>query len=824
MTAQIPEAQYVGGELPDRAEVIVVGGGVVGCSIAYHLTRRGVTDVLLLEQGTLTGGTTWHAAGLVGQLKSSYSLTKLAAYSARLFEELEDETGQATGYRTPGSISVASDEERFEEILRSVSMAKTVDVPVEVITPQQAREYWPGMYIEDLVGAVFIPSDGQTSPVDTTMALARGAKDRGARIIEGVAVERLRVENERIVGVETEQGYVAADAVVLATGIWTRHLAETAGVNVPLQACEHFYIVTEPIPGLASDTPTLRDPTNYTYFKEETGKVMAGFFEPRAKVWKIDGIPRDFSFGTLPEDWDHVGPIFERSIHRMPILGEVGIQLFFNGPEAFTPDGVYYLGESPEVDRLYVAAGFNSVGLQSGGGVGWVIADWIVDGHPPMDLAAVDIRRTFPFQGERSFLQDRISESLGLLYAMHWPFRQYESARNIKLSVLHERLDQRDAVFGEVAGWERPNWFALPGMEKEYQYSYGKQNWYPASAEECRATRERVALFDQSSFAKFSLSGPDAPGVLNYLGGADVDVPVGKIVYTQWLNDRGGIEADLTVTRIGEQDFLIVTGAAVGTRDWHTLRRAIRGRDATLVDITEETPTIGVMGPRSRDLLASITTTPLDNESFPFGWSRELTVAGIPVRALRISYVGELGWELYVDRDRAVELFDALVAAGQPYDIRAAGYHALNSLRIECGFRHWGHDITDEDTPLEAGLGFTIDWDKAGGFLGRDALLAKKVEPLTRRLVQFKLEDPDMVAYHDEPIFRDGVMVGRTTSGMYGHTVGACLSMGYLTNDAEVTQEWIDSGRFEIEVATVPIAVSASLRSFYDPMNERVKM
>ncbi len=824
MTAEIPEKQYVGGELPASAEVIVVGGGIVGCSIAYHLTRRGVTDVLLVEQGTLTGGTTWHAAGLVSQLKSSHSLTKLATYSARLFEELEDETGQATGYRTPGSVSVASDEERYEEILRGMSMAKTVDVAIEVITPQQAKEFWPEMYIDDLVGAVYIPQDGQTSPVDTTMALAKGAKDRGARIVEGVAVERLRVENERIAGVETERGYIAAEAVVLATGMWTRHLAETAGVNVPLQACEHFYIVTEPVPGLAPDTPTLRDPTNYTYFKEETGKIMAGFFEPRAKVWNLDGVPRDFTFGTLPEDWDHVGPIFERSIHRVPILGEVGIQLFFNGPEAFTPDGVYYLGESPEVDRLYVAAGFNSVGLQSGGGAGWVMADWIVDGHAPMDLAAVDIRRTFPFQGDRAFLQDRISESLGLLYAMHWPFRQYESARNVRISVFHERLDELGAVFGEVAGWERPNWFALPGMKREYEYSYGKQNWYAASAEECRAARQRVALFDQSSFAKFLLRGPDALRILNHLGSADVDVPIGKVVYTQWLNGRGGIEADLTVTRVGEQQFLIVTGAAVVTRDWHTLRRAIRGRDADLVDVTEDTPALGVMGPRSRELLASLTTTPLDNESFGFGWSQEMAVAGIPVRAMRISYVGELGWELYVGRDRAGELFDVLMGAGIQYDIRAAGYHALNTLRMEAGYRHWGHDITEEDTPLEAGLGFTIAWDKAGGFLGRDVLLAHRDQPRSKRLVQFKLEDPDLVLYHDEPIYRDGVIVGRTTSGMYGHTVGACLAMGYVNNDPGVTNDWLEAGTWEIEVANAPIAATASLRSFYDPRNERVKM
>ncbi len=824
MTTPIPEAQHTGGDVPARAQVVVVGGGIIGCSIAYHLTRRGISDVLLIEQGTLTGGTTWHAAGLVSQLKSSHSLTKLATYSARLFEELEDETGQATGYRVTGSVSVASDEERWEEILRGMSMAKTVGVEMKVLTPQQAQEYWPLMYADDLVGAVHITRDGHTSPVDTTMALAKGAKDRGARIIEGLAVERLRVENERIVGVETERGYVEADTVVLATGIWTRQLAETAGVNVPLQACEHFYVVTEPIPGLDPQTPVLRDPTNYTYFKEETGKIMAGFFEPRAKVWNLDGIPRDFTFGTIPEDWDHVGPIFERSIHRVPALADVGIQLFFNGPEAFTPDGVYYLGESPEVEQLFIAAGFNSVGLQSGGGVGWVLADWIADGYPPSDLSAVDIRRTFPFQSDRAFLEARISESLGLLYAMHWPFRQYESARNIRMSVLHERLTELGAVFGTVAGWERPNWFALPDMEREYRYSYGPQNWYPASAEECRAVRERVGVFDQSSFAKFRLTGADALAVLNQLGGADVDVPVGKVVYTQWLNERGGIEADLTVTRTGDEEFLIVTGAAVETRDWHTLRRACRGFAVELVNITHELPTIGVMGPLSRQLLETLTETPLDNDSFPFGSSREMSVAGIPIRALRISYVGELGWELYVDRDRAVELFDAVMDAGTAYDIKAAGYHTLNSLRIEAGYRHWGHDITDEDTPLEAGLAFTIAWDKAGGFTGRDALMAQRDKPRTKRLVQFRLEDPDLVLYHDEPIYRDGEMVGRTTSAMYGHTVGGCIALGYLNHEGGVSAEWVAAGTYEIEVANVRVPATASLRSFYDPLNERVKI
>ena len=811
----VPDARYTTGDLPARAQVLVVGGGIVGCSIAYHLARREITDVLLLEQNTLTGGTTWHAAGLVSQLKSGHSLTRLATYTTRLFEELEEETGQATGYRTTGSISVASDGERWEEILRGMSMARTAGVEMEVIEPEAAREMWPLLRIDDLVGTVYIAGDGQTSPVDTTMALAKGARDRGVTIREGIAVERVRVENGAAVGVETEAGYVEAETVVLACGIWTRQLAAAAGVNVPLHPCEHFYVVTEPLDGMLPGMPTLRDPTNYTYFKEETGKLMAGFFEPKAKTWRYE-VPRDFSFGALGEDWDHIGPIFERSIHRIPALAECGIQLFFNGPEAFTPDGVYYLGESPEVDGLFVAAGFNSVGIQSAGGAGWVLADWIADRRPPMDLSAVDLRRAFPFQGDRAYLEDRISESLGLLYAMHWPFRQFESARDVHRSVLHDRLAANGAVFGEVAGWERPNWFATGDMEREYRYSYGKQNWYPASAGECEATRRRVALYDQSSFAKFRVRGPDALAVLNRIGSADVDTPVGKVSYTQWLNDQGGIEADLTVTRIGADEFMVVTGAAVANRDYHTLRRALRGHNADLVDITMEFPTIGVMGPRSREVLGALTRTPLDNASFPFGWSQEMEVAGMRVRALRVSYVGELGWELYVARGAAVDLFDALMVAGEAYGIRPAGYHAMNTLRLEAGYRHWGHDITDEDTPLEAGLGFTISWDKEGGFLGRHALLRQR-EPgsLPKRLVQFKLEDPEAILYHDEPILRDGVLVGRTTSGMYGHTFGACLAMGYLLNEAGVTPEWIESGTFEIEVATVPIRATAQLRPFY---------
>ncbi|MFQ5523384.1 MAG: FAD-dependent oxidoreductase [Acidimicrobiia bacterium] len=810
--------------IPDRAQVVVVGGGIAGCSIAYHLAKRGVSDVVVLEQNQLTGGTTWHAAGLVTQLKSSRSLTTLATYTTRLIASLETETGQATGYRNTGSILVASDAERWEEIMRGLSMARTVGVEMAEISIGEAKDMWPLLNTDDLVGAAFIPGDGVTSPVDTTMALAKGARDRGVTIVEGVAVTSIRVEGERATGVETEQGYIEAETVVLAAGIWTRHLAATAGVNVPLQACEHFYVVTEPIDGLSVQTPVLRDPTNHTYFKEETGKIMAGFFEPRGKVWKLDGIPRDFSFGTLGEDWDHIGPIFQRSMHRVPALRDVGIQLLFNGPEAFTPDGVYYIGESPEVDGLFVAAGFNSVGIQSAGGVGWVLADWIIDGDPPMDLWPVDVRRTMSFQADPAFLEERIPESLGLLYAMHWPHREYESGRDVKMSPLHQRLEQANAVFGSMSGWERPNWYAVEGQRRSYEYSFGKQNWFENTGEECRATRNAVALFDQASFVKFDVRGPDALAVLNHMSSGDIDAPVGKVVYTQWLNHRGGIEADLTVTRLGEDRFMVVSGAGAPTRDWAHLRRSCRGHDVSIRDITTETPMIGVMGPNSRPLLSTLTDAPLDNKSFPFGTAQRITVAGHDLLALRVTYVGELGWELYVRPDDAVPLFDALLTAGEDYGLTLAGYHAMNSLRLEAGYRHWGHDISDEDTPLEAGLGFAVSWEKPGGFVGREALLRQKGMPRSKRLIQFRLEDPDLILYHDEPILRNGELVGRTTSGAWSYTEDRCLAMGYVNATGGVTREFLDRGDFEIEVAGNLIPATASIRSFYDPGKERVRV
>ena len=811
--------------VPDRAQVVIVGGGIVGCSIAYHLTRRGVSDVIVLEQGQLTGGTTWHAAGLVSQLKSSHNLTRLAEYSARLFEDLEAETGQASGYRTPGSIMVADNDERMEEMLRGVSMAKTVGVETRLIEPEEALELCPLLNIDDLVGALHIPFDGQTSPVDTTMALAKGAKNGGARIFEGVRVQDLTKDGDLCTGVTLADGtHIEAESVVLAAGMWTRQLAATAGVNVPLQACEHFYIVTEAIDGVYPEMPTIRDPGNYTYFKQETGKIMAGFFEPRGKIWKLDRIPDDFVFASLPEDWDHIGPIFERAMHRMPALGEVGLQLFFNGPEAFTPDGTYYMGESNEVDRCYIAAGFNSIGIQSAGGVGWMLADWIIDGAPPIDLNNVDIRRSFPFQSKPDFLKDRISESLGLLYAMHWPFRQYESARNQRLSPVHDRFATAGAVFGEVAGWERPNWFATNDEDAHYEYSWGKQNWFDASGRECSAVRNAVGLFDQTSFANFEVTGPEAMKLLNWMSCNEVDVPVGEAVYTQWLNDKGGIEADLSVTRRGADDYMVVTGAGAANRDWQWLRRTARDYEVTIVDRTDEIAMLGLMGPNSRSVLSQLTDQDLTNEGFPFGTSMHMSVAGVDVFAIRMTYVGELGWELYTANEDAVALHDAVMEAGAAHGITHAGYHAMNTLRLEAGYRHWGHDVTDEDTPLEAGLGFTCAYDKVGGFRGMEACLAQKAEAVrTKRMVQFRLEDTEKLLYHDEPIRRDGIVVGRTTSGMFSYVEGKALGMGYLTNAEGVTKDWLESGTFEIEVANVTIPATPSLRSFYDPTNLRPK-
>ena len=811
-------------EVPSHAQVVIIGGGVAGCSVAYHLTRLGWQDVVLLERKSLTSGTTWHAAGLIGQLRATHNLTRLAQYTAELYAALEKETGQATGFRQNGSLSIASEPERFEELRRGASMASCFGLEAEVISPAEARELHPLIETEDLVGAVFLPNDGQTNPIDTTQALARGARDHGAKIFEQTRVTGIETEGRRVTAVVTTSGRVACEFVVNCAGMWAKEVGQMCGVNIPLHAAEHFYVVTEPIEGLPHNLPVLREPSACNYFKEDAGKLLVGMFEPVAKPWGMQGIPKDLEFETLPQDIEHIEPQLDLAMKRIPLLARTGIQTFFNGPESFTPDNRYMLGPAPELDNFFVAAGFNSIGIVSGGGVGKVMADWIVEGHPPMDLWDVDIKRVMPFQANRRYLRERTTEAVGLLYAMHWPFFSPESARPVRVSPLHERLAAQGACFGELCGWERANWFAPEGVQPRYRYSYGRQNWFEYSAAEHRAVRETVGLFDLSSFGKFLLQGDDAEAVLNRVSTNDVAVAPGQVVYTQWLNERGGIEADLTVTRLEKDQYLIVTAAASQGRDFYWLRDRIPPDcHAVLTDVTSGWSVLSVMGPESRALLQPLSADDLSNDAFPFGTSREIDLGYARVRATRISYVGELGWELYVPTEFAPGVFDVILEDGAAHGLHLAGYHALNSLRIEKGYRHWGHDITNEDTPLESGLGFTVKWDKAGGFIGREALDEYRNAPLKRRLVQFRLEDPEPMLYHEEPIWREGVRVGRTTSGMYGHTLGGSVGLGYVEHPEGVDHEFMASGNFELEVAGKRFAAAASLRPMYDPTGEKIK-
>jgi len=779
--------------------------------------------VLLLERRDISCGTTWHAAGLVGQLRATQNLTRLAKYGGDLYEQLEAETGQATGFRRPGSLSLARNAERMHELKRLASMARCFDVDVEVITPAEAGRRWPLMRTDDLVGALWLPRDGRTNPIDTTLALAKGARQGGATILENTVVTGIRVEKGRVTAVTTNRGDVACEVVVNCAGMWARNVGLMAGVTVPLHASEHFYIVTEPMAGVAPDLPVLRDTDGYIYVREEVGGLLMGGFEPVAKPWGMDGIPDDFAFSLLPEDWEHFRVLMEQALIRIPALETAPVRRHVNGPESFTPDGRYLLGEAPECKGFFVAAGFNSIGIASGAGAGRAVAEWIAGGEPPMDLWDVDIRRVASFQGNPTYLRDRTVEMVGALYAIHWPFQQPVTARGVRKSVLHDRLAARGACFGAVMGWERANWYATAGMAPAYRYSYGRQNWFPCAAAEHRAVRETVGLFDQSSFCKLRLDGPDALAALQRLCANDVDVAPGRLIYTQMLNARGGIEADLTVTRLAHDTFLIVTSAAASTHNTHWIRRHLGEARAVLTEVTSSEAVLGVMGPRSRELLARLTRADLSNAAFPFLSAREIWLASAPVRAARVTYVGELGWELYVPTEFAGGVYDAVVEAGEDLGLRHAGYHAMDSLRVEKAYRSWGHDLGCEDTPLEAGLGFAVRLDKRAPFTGRDALLAQREKPLTRRLLVFVLDDPEPLLYHDEPIWRDGALVGRIASGAYGHTLGRSVGLGWVAHPEGVTEAFVTSGRWEIEIACDRRRARAQQAPPYDPKSLRVR-
>ena len=811
-------------KLPTKADVVIVGGGVIGCAIAYHLTKIGITDVVLVERKKLTSGTTWHAAGLIGQLRDSQNMTQLAKYTAELYLGLEEETEQAIGYKVNGSLSLATSDGRMEDLVRRADMAKVFDLHVDVLGPDGCKEHYPLITTDGLKGGIFIPSDGQADPVGITQAMAKGARMGGARIFEDTPVTEITVEDGKVLGIVTDQGEISAKHVVLACGMWTRTLAATVGVNVPLHACEHFYIVTEPFEGVTPDLPVLRDYDAWSYFKEDAGKILLGAFEPVAKPWGMQGIPENFSFDQLPDDFDHFEPVLVKAIERMPALEHAGIQTFFCGPESFTPDDRYHLGPAPEVENLFIAAGLNSIGIQSAAGIGKVLADWIRDGYPPMDLNSVDIRRNMPFQSNGRYLHDRVKETLGLLYAVHWPYYQYKTSRGVRRTPFYEKHVTQGACFGEVGGWERPNWYAMNGSAPKYEYSFTRQNWFDFSASEHMAVRENVGLMDMTSFAKYRIQGVDAETVLNRVCSNNVAVSPGRIVYSQWLNEKGGIEADLTVTRLAPDDYLIISSATSQTRDLHWLNNHIPD-DARVVltDVTSGYGVLAIMGPKARDFLQPLTPDDLSNDAFPFGTSREIEIGYSSARASRITYVGELGWELYIPTEYAVGIYEFLLDNVTEGSLKHVGMHAVNSLRMEKGYRHWGHDISDEETPLEAGLGFSVAWDKPGGFIGKDTLLRQRDKGVQKRLVQFKLNDPGPLLYHNEPIFRNGAVTGYVTSGMYGHALGGTVGLGYVSNADGVSDDFIAEGQFEIGVAGVKYRADASLRPLYDPKNKRIR-
>ena len=810
--------------VPTSARVVIIGGGVIGCSVAYHLAKLGWKDIVLLERKQLTSGTTWHAAGLIAQLRATANMTKLAKYSQELYGNLEAETGVATGFKRVGSITAALTQERKEEIFRQAAMARAFGVEVEEISPKEVKERYEHLNIDGVTAGVYLPLDGQGDPANITLALAKGARQNGAQVIERTAVTKINRDGRRVKSVDwnsgTETGTIDCDMIVNCGGMWGHEVGRMAGVNVPLHACEHFYIVTEAIKGL-TQMPVLRVPDECAYYKEDAGKILLGAFEPNAKPWAMGGIPKDFEFDQLPEDFDHFEPILEQAVNRMPMLAEAGIHTFFNGPESFTPDDAYHLGLAPEMDNVWVAAGFNSIGIQSAGGAGQALAAWMDADEKPYDLGDVDISRMQPFQGNKYYLFERSKETLGLLYADHFPFRQKATARGIRRTPFHQHLLDQGAVMGELAGWERANWFANEGQTPEYEYSWKRQNFFGNVAAELGAVRTNVGMYDMSSFGKIRVEGRDAVGFMNYVGGGHYDVPVGKIVYTQFLNNKAGIEADVTVTRLSETVFLVVTPAATRLADQVWMQRNIGDHNVVITDVTAGEGVIAVMGPNARKLLQAVSPNDFSNDVNPFGTAQEIELGMGMARVHRVTYVGELGWEVYVSSDMAAHAFEVLHAAGQDMGVKLCGMHMMDAGRIEKGFRHFGHDITSEDHVLEAGLGFAVKTDKPA-FIGRDAVLRKKDEGLNSRLVQFKLTDPEPLLYHNEPVMRDGEVVGYLSSGVYGHHMGAAMGMGYVPCKGETVAEVLAS-TYEIDVMGTRIKAEASLKPFYDPKSERVK-
>lgn len=813
--------------LPSHARVVVVGGGVIGSSVAYHLALMGWKDIVLLERDRLTSGTTWHAAGLMVAFGStSETSTEMRKYTRDLYSRLEAETGQATGFNPIGFIEVASDKDRLEEYRRVSAFNRYCGVNVHELSPREVEELFPLARVDDIEAGFYVPEDGRVNPVDVTMALAKGARMRGVQVFEGVAATGITKAGGRVTGVRTARGDIQADYVVNCAGMWARQFGALAGVNVPNQAAEHYYLITEPIAGLPK-MPVLEDPGCYGYYREEGGGLMVGLFEPVCAPWKIEGIPADASFLELPPDWERMAPFLEKAMGRVPITNQVGIRKFFCGPESFTPDLRPIVGESPELRGYFVAAGLNSVGVLTGGGLGRVLAHWITTGTPDVDVTGFNIDRLHVYQANPEYRRARTVESLGLVYKCHYPNYALQTARGARRSPFHDRLAAAGAYFREVSGWESPDWYGDPGQAPDPgPLSWGRESWFPRWEAEHRAVRESVAVMDMSFMGKFLVQGRDAGRALNRLSTNDVDGAIGTITYTQWLNVTGKLEADLTVTKLADDRFLVVVTDTMVRHVETMMRRYIEDTDshAFVTDVTSAYGQLNVQGPRSRELLQRVTSEDLSNEAFPFRAAREIDIGFARALCVRITYVGELGYELYVPAEQAVHVYDRVVAAGQDLGLAHAGLKALGSLRLEKAYRDYGHDIDNTDDPLETGLAFAMVVDKAGGFVGREAALAIKARgPLQRRLVQVLVKDPEPLMFHAEVLWRDGVRVGYVRAASYGHTLGGAVGLAMVEPKCVVDQAYLDAGRWEVEIGARRYPAIVSLRPLYDPAMARIR-
>ncbi len=814
------------GNLPSQAQVVIIGGGVIGCSVAYHLTKLGWKDVILLERKQLTSGTTWHAAGLIVTPYSDELPVEISTYTRELIKSLEAETGQSTGFKEIGYLQLASTSEWLEERRRMGVAARRLGVNYHEISPSEVKKLWPLAETKDILAGFYTPEDGRADPVGVAMAYAKGAKMGGVKIFEETKVVGINKENGHVTGVVTDKGEIKAEIVVNCAGLWGRQLGKLAGVNVPLQAAEHYYLLTQPIEGAHPDLPIIEDFERYSYFREEVGGLMVGLFEPVAAPWGAGkgGIPEDFSFGEIQPDWDRMMPYLEVAMERVPAVKEAGIHKFFCGPESFTPDGGPLMGEAPELKNFFVAAGLNSLGILQSGGVGKIMAEWIVNGYCPVEAQHIDIARCFPFQGTQKFLSDRTVETLGLQYKLIYHNFANQTARNVRRTAIHEQLKKAGAFFTEGMGWEIPDWYAPAGVEAKIEkYSLGRQNWFEYHAAEHKACREDVILMDVTSMSKFLVQGRDAEKVLNNICANDVAVSVGKVVYTQWLNERGGMEADLTVTRLAEDKYFIVSAGDFYTHDLMWLKKHIPyDAHAFVTDVTSGYTLLNIQGPKSRELIKRITTADVSKEAFPYMSAQDIDINYAMVQTLRVTYEGELGFELYVPTEFSAHVYESVVETGQDLGLKHAGFQALNSLRIEKAYREYSHDMDNTDTPLEAGLGFAVNFDKPGGFIGRDALLRHKESgPLKYRMVQFLLEDPEPLLIGDEVIYRDGKLVGHLETGAYGFTLGGAMGMGYVHHEEDASVKYINSGSYEIDIAGERFPAKASLRPMYDPLNEK---